>query len=77
MSKFKDWIMDEQEKEERLNEIEREISEMTINDFSNMVDYYDLGVNEIDDVFWKLRDKLYEIGIVTGKHNRLPCLKNH
>jgi hypothetical protein len=33
---------------------------MTINDFSNMVDYYDLGVNEIDDVFWKLRDKLYE-----------------
>jgi hypothetical protein len=61
MSKFKDWIMDEQEKEEQLNEIEREISEMTINDFSNMVDYYDLGVNEIDDVFWKLRDKLYEI----------------
>ena len=60
MSKFKDWIMDEQEKEEQLNEIEREISEMTINDFSNMVDYYDLGVNEIDDVFWKLRDKLYE-----------------
>ncbi len=61
MSKFKDWIMDEQEKQEQLNEIEREISEMTINDFSNMVDYYDLGVNEIDDVFWKLRDKLYEI----------------
>tara|TARA_R100001163_G_C4921716_1_gene101625 strand:- start:133 stop:345 length:213 start_codon:yes stop_codon:yes gene_type:complete len=61
MSEFKDWIMDEQEKEEQLNEIEREISEMTINDFSNMVDYYDLGVNEIDDVFWKLRDKLYEI----------------
>ena len=60
MSKFKDWIMDEQEKEEQLNEIEREISEMTINDFSNMVDYYDLGVNEIDDIFWKLRDKLYE-----------------
>ncbi len=61
MSEFKDWIMDEQEKQEQLNEIEREISEMTINDFSNMVDYYDLGVNEIDDVFWKLRDKLYEI----------------
>tara|TARA_R100000152_G_C6757185_1_gene180984 strand:- start:149 stop:343 length:195 start_codon:yes stop_codon:yes gene_type:complete len=60
MSEFKDWIMDEQEKQEQLNEIEREISEMTINDFSNMVDYYDLGVNEIDDVFWKLRDKLYE-----------------
>jgi hypothetical protein len=60
MSKFKDWVMDEQEKQEQLNEIEREISEMTINDFSNMVDYYDLGVNEIDDVFWKLRDKLYE-----------------
>ena len=60
MSKFKDWVMDEQEKQEQLNEIEREISEMTINDFSNMVDYYDLGVNEIDDIFWKLRDKLYE-----------------
>ena len=61
MSAFKDWVMDEQEKQEQLNEIEREISEMTINDFSNMVDYYDLGVNEIDDIFWKLRDKLYEI----------------
>lgn len=60
MSKFKDWIMDEQQKEEELNGIEDEISQMTVNDFSNLVDFYELGVNQIDDIFWELRDKLYE-----------------
>ena len=38
MSKFKDWVMDEQQKEEELNGIEDEISQMTVNDFSNLVD---------------------------------------
>ena len=60
MSKFKDWVMDEQQKEEELNSIEDEISQMTVNDFSNLVDFYELGVNQIDDIFWELRDKLYE-----------------
>jgi hypothetical protein len=60
MSEFKDWIMDEQQKEEELNGIEDEISQMTVNDFSNLVDFYELGVNQIDDIFWELRDKLYE-----------------
>ena len=60
MSKFKDWVMDEQQKEEELNGIEDEISQMTVNDFSNLVDFYELGVNQIDDIFWELRDKLYE-----------------
>ena len=60
MSKFKDWLMDEQQKEEELNGIEDEISQMTVNDFSNLVDFYELGVNQIDDIFWELRDKLYE-----------------
>ena len=60
MSEFKDWIIDEQEKEEELNGIEDEISQMTVNDFSNLVDFYELGVNQIDDIFWELRDKLYE-----------------
>lgn len=60
MSEFKDWVMDEQQKEEELNGIEDEISQMTVNDFSNLVDFYELGVNQIDDIFWELRDKLYE-----------------
>ena len=60
MSKFKDWVMDEQQKEEELNGIEDEISQMTVNDFSNLVDFYELGVDQIDDIFWELRDKLYE-----------------
>jgi hypothetical protein len=60
MSEFKDWVMDEQQKEEELNSIEDEISQMTVNDFSNLVDFYELGVNQIDDIFWELRDKLYE-----------------
>lgn len=52
--------MNEQQKEEKLNGIEDEISQMTVNDFSNLVDFYELGVNQIDDIFWELRDKLYE-----------------
>ena len=60
MSKFKDWVMDEQQKEEELNGSEDEISQMTVNDFSNLVDFYELGVDQIDDIFWELRDKLYE-----------------
>ena len=43
-----------------VNGIEDEISQMTVNDFSNLVDFYELGVNQIDDIFWELRDKLYE-----------------
>ena len=60
MSKFKDWVMDEQQKEEELEHIQEELEIMTVNDFSNLVDKHDLGIEMIDEIFHQLRDKLYE-----------------
>lgn len=60
MSKFKDWVMDEQQKEEELEHIQEELEIMTVNDFSNLVDEHDLGIEMIDEIFHQLRDKLYE-----------------
>ena len=60
MSNFKDWVMDEQQKEEELEHIQEELEIMTVNDFSNLVDKHDLGIEMIDDIFHQLRDKLYE-----------------
>jgi hypothetical protein len=34
---------------------------MSMNDFSNLVEKHDLGIEEIDQIFWSLREKLYEI----------------
>ena len=60
MSEFKDWVMDEQQKEEELEHIQEELEIMTVNDFSNLVDKHDLGIEMIDEIFHQLRDKLYE-----------------
>ena len=60
MSKFKDWVMDEQQKEEELEHLQEELEIMTVNDFSNLVDKHDLGIEMIDEIFHQLRDKLYE-----------------
>ena len=60
MSEFKDWVIDEQQKEEELEHIQEELEIMTVNDFSNLVDKHDLGIETIDEIFHQLRDKLYE-----------------
>ena len=60
MSSFKDWVMDEQQKEQELEHIQEELEIMTVNDFSNLVDKHDLGIEMIDEIFHQLRDKLYE-----------------
>tara|TARA_R100001460_G_scaffold87622_1_gene129068 strand:+ start:797 stop:1009 length:213 start_codon:yes stop_codon:yes gene_type:complete len=60
MSEFKDWVMNEQEKDEILDQISDELEQMSVNKFSDLVDQYDLGIEEIDKIFWNLRDKLYD-----------------
>ena len=60
MSKFKDWIIDEQEKDQELENIQEELAVMTVNDFCNLVDEHGLEIEVIDNIFWELRDKLYE-----------------
>ena len=60
MSEFKDWVMNEQEKDDILDQISDELEQMSVNKFSDLVDQYDLGIEEIDKIFWNLRDKLYE-----------------
>ena len=60
MSNFKDWVIDEQQKEEELEHIQEELEIMTVNDFCNLVDEHSLDIEVIDNIFWELRDKLYE-----------------
>ena len=48
------------EKDEILDQISDELEAMSMNDFSNLVEKYDLGIEEIDQIFWSLREKLYE-----------------
>lgn len=48
------------EKDEILDQISDELEGMSMNDFSNLVDKYDLGITELDNIFWDLREKLYE-----------------
>jgi len=60
MSEFKDWVMNEQEKDQELENIQDELEVMTVNDFCNLVDKYGLEIEVIDNIFWELRDKLYE-----------------
>mgnify|MGYP001138063381 CR=1 FL=1 len=48
------------EKDEILDQISDELEVMSMNDFSNLVEKYDLGIEEIDQIFWSLREKLYE-----------------
>lgn len=67
MSEFKDWVMNEQEKDDILDQISDELEQMSVNKFSDLVDQYDLGIEEIDKIFWNLRDKLYEERKNNGK----------
>jgi|TARA_R110002020_G_scaffold53025_1_gene148625 hypothetical protein len=60
MGKFKDWVIDEVQKEEELESIQEELAVMTVNDFCNLVDEHSLEIEVIDNIFWELRDKLYE-----------------
>ena len=50
----------EYEKETILDQISDELEAMSMNDFSNLVEKHDLGIEEIDQIFWSLREKLYE-----------------
>ena len=49
-----------EEKEIVLDQISDELEAMSMNDFSNLVEKHDLGIEEIDQIFWSLREKLYE-----------------
>tara|TARA_R100001440_G_scaffold6199_2_gene12883 strand:+ start:1065 stop:1274 length:210 start_codon:yes stop_codon:yes gene_type:complete len=49
-----------EEKEIMLDQISDELEGMSMNDFSNLVDKYDLGITELDNIFWDLREKLFE-----------------
>ena len=48
------------EKDEILDQISDQLEGMSMNDFSNLVDQYDLGIEALDNIFWDLREKLYE-----------------
>jgi uncharacterized lipoprotein YddW (UPF0748 family) len=48
------------EKQTILDKISNELAEMSMNDFSNLVDKYDLGIIELDNIFWDLREKLFK-----------------
>tara|TARA_R100001015_G_C4546337_1_gene109209 strand:+ start:182 stop:379 length:198 start_codon:yes stop_codon:yes gene_type:complete len=60
MSEFRDWVINEQEKDQELENIQDELEVMTVNDFCNLVDKHGLEIEIIDNIFWELRDKLYE-----------------
>ena len=47
MSNFKDWVMDEQQKEEELEHIQEELEIMTVNDFCNLVDCKSLELSSL------------------------------
>jgi hypothetical protein len=46
--------------EEVRESIKDELEEMSMNDFSNLVEKYDLGVDIIDDIFYQLVEKIME-----------------
>ena len=48
------------EKQTILDKISNELAEMSMNDFLNLVDKYDLGITELDNIFWDLREKLFK-----------------
>ena len=55
------------EKQTILDKISNELAEMSMNDFSNLVDKYDLGITELDNIFWDLREKLFKERISKNK----------
>jgi len=46
--------------EEVRESIKDELEEMSMNDFSNLVEKHDLGVDIIDDIFYQLVEKIME-----------------
>jgi len=46
-------------KEIVLDKLSDKIAAMTVNDFSNLVDKYDLGIEDLDKIFYALRNILY------------------
>lgn len=48
------------EKETILDQISNELSAMSVNDFSNLVDDHDLGIEDLDEIFFSVRERLYE-----------------
>lgn len=45
--------------DEALDKISDELSTMSVNDFSDLVDKYDLGINFLDEIFCELREVLF------------------
>jgi len=52
--------MNNEKKETGLEELSNELADMTVNDFSNLIDKHDLGIDIIDDLFYQLREAIYE-----------------
>lgn len=50
---------DKMKKEIVLDKLSDKIAAMTVNDFSNLVDKYDLGIEDLDKIFYALRNILY------------------
>jgi ribosomal protein S25 len=46
--------------EEVKESIQNEVAEMSVNDFSNLVEKHDLGIDVVDDIFYKLVQKIFE-----------------
>jgi hypothetical protein len=46
-------------KEIILDKLSDKLATMSVNDFSNLVDKYNLGIEDLDKIFYTLRDKLY------------------
>ena len=49
-----------QQNEEVMESIKDELEEMSMNDFSNLVEKYDLGVDVIDEIFYKVHNREFE-----------------
>jgi len=52
--------MNDRKKDEALDKISDELSTMSVNDFSDLVDKYDLGINFLDQIFFELRELLFK-----------------
>ena len=46
-------------KEIILDKLSDKLATMSVDDFSNLVDKYNLGIEDLDKIFYTLRDKLY------------------
>jgi len=50
---------DKMKKEIVLDKLSDKIAAMNVNDFSNLVDKHDLGIENLDKIFYALRNILY------------------